>query len=524
MSELDDQIANRRKKRADLAARGVEAFPARCEFDLEPSAVQEQFGGRSADELAAEKRRLRVPGRIRAIREQGKLVFIDIHDGIGKLQLFVRRNLLDAASNELLDGLDLGDYLLAEGDLLRTRVGELSIAPERLTLLAKALRPLPEKWHGLADTEIRYRQRYLDLVANPESRRVFEIRAGIVSGMRAFFDRHGFLEVETPMMQAVPGGASARPFVTHHNALDIDLYLRIAPELYLKRLLVGGMHRVYEINRNFRNEGLSTQHNPEFTMLEFYWAYSNYEHLMDVTEELLVGLAERILGTKKLLYKGKELDLTPPWPRLSMGAALQRFANLPEDQTSTPEGLLAAFRARGLEAPKAALAAGGANYGLLLSALFEELCEEHLEQPVFIIDHPVEISPLSKQKPSDPRFTERFELYLGGMEIANAFSELNDPDVQAERFLQQLAAREAGDGEAHRFDADYVRALEHAMPPAGGEGIGIDRLTMIFADRSSIRDVILFPLLRPERSSAAEDAEGLSSGATPAGGDPVNPK
>jgi lysyl-tRNA synthetase class 2 len=521
MSELDEQIANRRKKRADLAARGVEAFPARCEFDLEPAAVQAQFGARTAEELTAEKRRLRVPGRIRAIREQGKLVFVDLHDGSDKLQLFIRRNLLDAASNELLDALDLGDYLLAEGELLRTRVGELSIAPERLTLLAKALRPLPEKWHGLADTEIRYRQRYLDLVANAESRRVFEIRAGIVSGLRAFFDRHDFLEVETPMMQAIPGGASARPFVTHHNALDIDLYLRIAPELYLKRLLVGGMHRVYEINRNFRNEGLSTQHNPEFTMLEFYWAYSNYEHLMDVTEELISGLAERVLGKQKLSFKGKELDLTPPWPRLSMAGALQRFASLSPEQTSDFKGLLEVYKERGIEPPKAAMSAGLPNYGLLLSALFEELCEEHLEQPVFIIDHPVEISPLSKQKPSDPRFTERFELYIGGMEIANAFSELNDPDVQAERFLQQLAARDAGDAEAHRFDSDYVRALEHAMPPAGGEGIGIDRLTMIFADRASIRDVILFPLLRPERAAAAGEERADAEGAGGASGDPV---
>ncbi|MEO8277667.1 MAG: amino acid--tRNA ligase-related protein, partial [Thermoanaerobaculia bacterium] len=274
MSELDEQIANRRAKRAALAERGVEVFPARCEYDLEPAAVVARFGAMSAEDLLAEKKRLRVPGRIRAIREQGKLIFIDLHDGAAKLQLFIRQNLLDEASRDLLDALDLGDYLLAEGELLRTRVGELSIAPERLTLLSKALRPLPEKWHGLADTESRYRQRYLDLVANPESRRVFEIRAGIVSGMRQFFDAKGFLEVETPMMQAVPGGAVARPFVTHHNALDIDLYLRIAPELYLKRLLVGGLHRVYEINRNFRNEGLSTQHNPEFTMLEFYWAYS----------------------------------------------------------------------------------------------------------------------------------------------------------------------------------------------------------------------------------------------------------
>jgi lysyl-tRNA synthetase class 2 len=508
MSELDEQIANRRKKRAELAARGIDAFPARCSFDLEPAGVVAQFGSRSAEELAAEKRRLRVPGRIRAIREQGKLVFIDLHDGSAKLQLFIRRNLLDAESNALFDDLDLGDYLVAEGELLRTRVGELSIAPERLTLLAKALRPLPEKWHGLADTEIRYRQRYLDLVANPESRRVFEIRAGIVSGLRAFFDRHGFLEVETPMMQAIPGGASARPFVTHHNALDIDLYLRIAPELYLKRLLVGGMHRVYEINRNFRNEGLSTQHNPEFTMLEFYWAYSNYEHLMDVTEELLGELAERILGTKQLLFKGKELDLSPPWPRLSMSAALQRFAGLSAEQTATASGLLEVFAVRGIAPPKAALAGPSPSYGLLLAALFEELCEEHLEQPVFIIDHPVEISPLSKQKPTDPRFTERFELYIGGMEIANAFSELNDPDVQAERFQQQLAARAAGDAEAHHYDLDYVRALEHAMPPAGGEGVGIDRLTIIFADRASIRDVILFPLLRPERGPTAPETAG----------------
>jgi lysyl-tRNA synthetase class 2 len=510
MSELEEQIVHRRRKRAELSERGVEVFPARCEYDLEPSAVQAEFGARTAEELGEEKRRLRVPGRIRAIREQGKLVFLDLADGTGKLQLFVRRNLLDAPSNELLDALDLGDYLLAEGELLRTRAGELSIAPERLQLLAKALRPLPEKWHGLADTELRYRQRYLDLVANSESRRVFEIRAGIVSGMRAYFDRHGFLEVETPMMQAIPGGAVARPFVTHHNALDIDLYLRVAPELYLKRLLVGGMHRVYEINRNFRNEGLSTQHNPEFTMLEFYWAYSNYEHLMDVTEELLVELADRVLGRKTLAFKGRELDLSPPWPRLSMGGALERFAGLPPDRTSSAAGLLAVFRERGLEPPKAALAGPEPSYGLLLSALFEELCEEHLQQPVFIIDHPVEISPLSKQKPGDPRFTERFELYIGGMEIANAFSELNDPDVQAERFEQQLAAREAGDAEAHRFDADYVRALEHGMPPAGGEGIGIDRLTMLYADRASIRDVILFPLLRPERPERAERASGTA--------------
>ncbi len=508
MSELDEQIANRRRKREELAQGGVDVFPARVPYDLEPSAVQAAYGERSAEELAAAALRLRVPGRIRAIREQGKLVFLDLADGASKIQLFVRRNLLDEGSRELLAALDLGDHLLAEGELLRTRTGELSIAPERLILLAKALRPLPEKWHGLADTETRYRQRYLDLVANPESRRVFEVRAALVRGIRAFLDRRGFLEVETPMMQPVPGGAAARPFVTHHNALDLELYLRIAPELYLKRLLVGGLHRVYEINRNFRNEGLSTQHNPEFTMLEFYWAYSDYEQLMDLTEELISELARDVLGAERLTYGGRALDLRRPWPRWSMGEALVELAGVARERTRDAEGLLAEYAARGIEPPPHATGSEAPSYGVLLAELFERLCEEGLDGPAFIVDHPVEISPLAKQKREDPRFTERFELYLGGMEIANAFSELNDPDVQAERFRQQLAARAAGDHEAHRFDQDYVRALEHGMPPAGGEGLGIDRLTMLFTDRTSIRDVILFPLLRPEREPGATGAGG----------------
>ena len=499
MSELDEQIAQRRRMREALAQGWVEGFPARAEHDAEPWGVVQAHGGKSAGELAAEKLRLRVPGRVRAKREQGKLAFVDLHDGREKLQLFIRRNLLDEASAALLDQIDLGDYLLAEGELLRTRTGELSIAPTRLTMLAKALRPLPEKWHGLVDTEARYRQRYLDLIANDDSRRVFEIRAGIIRGLRSWLDRHEFLEVETPMMQPIPGGAAARPFVTHHNALDIDLYLRVAPELYLKRLLVGGLHRVYEVNRNFRNEGISAQHNPEFTMLEFYWAYSNYEDLMDVTEEMICELARSLLGGEVLSVDGATLDLARPWPRLTMAQALEQLADVPAARTESVDGLLREYRDRDLERPATALAGASPNYGLLLSELFEVLCEKKLAGPLFIIDHPVEISPLSKQKASDPRFTERFELYIGGMEIANAFSELNDPDVQAKRFRQQLAARAAGDAEAHRFDADYVRALEYAMPPAGGEGIGIDRLTMLFAGRSSIRDVILFPLLRPER-------------------------
>ncbi len=504
MSELDEQIAFRRRKRDRLRERGVEAFPARAAHDLEPADVQARWGEWSAEQFAEAKLRLRVPGRIRAIREQGKLVFLDLHDGAAKLQLFVRRQLLDPASAELLADLDLGDYLLAEGELLRTRAGELSLAPERLTLLAKALRPLPEKWHGLADTESRYRQRYLDLIANPESRRVFEVRARLVAGIRAFLDTRGFLEVETPMMQAIPGGAAARPFVTHHNALDIELYLRVAPELYLKRLLVGGLHRVYEINRNFRNEGISTQHNPEFTMLEFYWAYADYHQLMDMTEELLVGAGDpRSSDRKSFHIRERPWTLKRPWAALDDGGgAATSLAGVEPARTGTVEGLLAEAADRELALPPE-LQGPNPFYGKLLAFVFEELCEEKLDGPAFIIDHPVEISPLSKQKPEDPRFTERFELYMGGMEVANAFSELNDPDVQAERFRDQLRARDAGDHEAHRFDADYVRALEHGMPPAGGEGIGIDRLTMLFTDRSSIRDVILFPLLRPEAPAPA---------------------
>jgi lysyl-tRNA synthetase class 2 len=505
MSELDEQIRNRRQKRRLLSEAGIEVYPHDFDHDLEPSGVQERYGEASAEQLEAEGPVLRVPGRIRAIRGHGKLVFADLSDGAGKVQLFLRRNRLSEQAQAVLDNLDLGDLVGARGKVIRTRAGELSLDVEDLTLLAKAVRPLPEKWHGLADVEARYRQRYLDLIVNPETRKVFETRAAIIRGIRRFLDARGFLEVETPMMQVLAGGATARPFVTHHNALDLELYLRVAPELYLKRLTVGGLHRVYEINRNFRNEGISTQHNPEFTMLEFYWAYVDYDDLMALTEEMLSGLAQEVLGTTKLEWKGETLDLAPPWPRYTMKGAVARFAGVDAERLETAEGLAGVLAEKGL-APGDGK--GGA-YGHLLVALFEETVEEHLSGPVFITDHPVEVSPLSKVSRRDPRFTERFELYLGGMEIANAFSELNDPDVQAERFRDQLAARAAGDEEAHRFDADYVRALEHGMPPAGGEGIGIDRLTMLFTGSPSIRDVILFPLLRPEPAEglrpAAED-------------------
>jgi len=511
MSELDEQIQNRRAKRQRLAAAGIEAYPHRFEGSVEPSAVHALYGGRTAEELDAAAIRLKVPGRVRAIREHGKTAFLDLHDGRGKLQLLVRKDQLPEAARLALDNLDLGDVAGASGQLMRTRAGELTLRADDLALLAKALRPLPEKWHGLADVETRYRQRYLDLATNPESRRVFELRAALVKGIREFLDARGFLEVETPMMQLVPGGAVARPFRTHHNALDLDLYLRIAPELYLKRLLVGGIPRVYEINRNFRNEGISTRHNPEFTMLEFYAAYADFSTMMEWTEEMLSGLAARalpILGAPAISYGGAVLDFARPWRRYSVREALAHFAGVDPARLEDAAALGAELAARGVPAPPAGGAGGGDGYGHLLMALFEHLVEPHLVQPTFIVDYPVEVSPLSKQRPDDPRFTERFELYAGGMEIANGFSELNDPDVQAERFRQQLAARERGDLEAHLFDHDYVRALEHGMPPAGGEGIGIDRLTMLFADRTSIRDVILFPLLRPEappqQAAAAE--------------------
>ncbi len=537
MSELEQQMQNRRRKREELATQGIAAFPHRWsaegalflsrQGDLEPAEVQARYGGRSAAELEAALLELRVPGRVRALREHGKTVFLDLHDGRAKLQVMVRRAELPAGATAVLAALDLGDYLGAAGRLLRTRSGELTLAAADLVLLAKALRPLPEKWHGLADVEARYRRRYLDLLVNPESRRVFEVRAALVRGLREFLERHGFLEVETPMMQPLAGGAVARPFVTHHNALGLDLYLRIAPELYLKRLLVGGIHRVYEINRNFRNEGISSQHNPEFTMLEFYWAYADHARLMGFTEAMLARVAAQVLGEPAFTWRGERIDLgSGGWPRYTMRQAITRFAGVDPARLEHVADLAAIAAASGCALPAAlgdpghpALHAGSREsferrfgdigipaewYGYVLMELFEKLVESRLVQPTFIHEYPVEVSPFAKQCPGDPRFTERFELYIGGMEVANAFTELNDPDVQAERFRQQLAARARGDEEAHRFDHDFIRALEHGMPPAGGEGIGVDRLVMLFTDRPSIRDVILFPLLRPRRGREEE--------------------
>jgi len=503
-SELEQQIENRRQKRRRIAELGVDVYPRRAAYDLEPTAIHATYDERDTESLEAEPVELTVPGRIRALRSHGKTAFLDLHDGATKLQVMVRKKALSEGDLALFEELDLGDYILVAGTLMRTRTGELTLLASGVSILGKALRPLPEKWHGLADVEARYRQRYLDLMSNPESRSVFETRARIISTIRRFLDERGFLEVETPMMQPLAGGAAARPFSTHHNALDIELYLRIAPELFLKRLLVGGMHRVYEINRNFRNEGISTQHNPEFTMLEFYWAYADYEQLIDLTEELFAKIADEVLDEPQVTWREREIDLSRPWKRYSMRGALAELGGVALEASESAQSLAEVFEREGLALPKGIAKISATEgvpesaYGHLLVELFETQVEEKLIQPTFITDFPVSVSPFAKASGEDARFTERFELYIGGMEIANAFTELNDPEIQAERFRAQLAARELGDDEAQLYDEDFVVALEHGMPPAGGEGIGIDRLAMLFSGASSIRDVILFPLMRPQ--------------------------
>ena len=480
--------AHRRAKLNELRRLGIDPFPARFPVDGRVSEVAARYAEADAAELEASRPRVRVGGRVTALRRHGKAAFFDLADGDGRLQAYLKQDLVGEAVFRLLDTLDLGDFWGVEGELFRTRTGELTVRVERVTVLAKALAPWPEKWHGLADRELRARQRYLDLATNPESRRVFLTRTAIVREIRAFLDSRGFVEVETPMMHPIPGGATARPFVTHHNALDMTLYLRIAPELYLKRLVVGGFERVYEINRNFRNEGISTQHNPEFTMLEFYWAYASYEDLMALTETMLVEVAEKVLGKAELTWGERRISLSPPWRRLAMREAVLAFSNL------APEDL--GERAR-LEATAQRLGVEGVarlSSGKLLAEIFEKVAEPHLLDPTFITDFPADISPLAKRKAEDPELCERFELYIGSMEVANAFSELNDPDDQRARFEEQV--RQGGGV----VDEDYLLALEHGMPPTAGEGIGIDRLVMLYTNTRSIRDVILFPLLRPRES------------------------
>jgi len=510
-SDENKLIAERRLKLADLRAQGP-AFPNDFRRDALAGQLQDSFGERDAAWLEANPTPVKVGGRIMFKRLMGRASFAKIADRTGQIQLYLQQETLGAAY-EAFKGFDVGDIIGASGVLFRTKTGELSIWVEKLAFLAKALLPLPEKWHGLTDIELRYRQRYLDLIANEESRRVFVTRARIIKELRKAFEARGYVEVETPMMHPIAGGATARPFVTHHNTLDIDLYLRIAPELYLKRLTVGGLDRVYEINRNFRNEGISTQHNPEFTMLEFYEAYSNYRDLMDFNEELFAGLAKSIAGSTLVKYGEIELDFGR-FERLTMREAITKHWPAEAGPAPTPAELAAPGGPRGAtERYNAWAKRTGAPYavskgtltdGEWTGLLFETVAEDKLIQPTFLYDFPTEISPLSKQKPQDPSLTERFELYIAGMEIANGFSELNDPAEQERRFLAQIAR--GGDEMPKQLDVDYIRALCHGLPPTAGEGIGIDRLTMVLTNSQSVRDVILFPLLRPEAQGGAAAA------------------
>ena len=484
---LEDELLKQRLSRIrEIEALGYHPYGRRFEFTHTIPEIVSGYGGKTAEELSPEVR-VRVAGRLMTLRHMGKAGFAHLQQNGERLQIYVKKDAVGERDFQLFKLVDIGDIIGVEGYLFRTRTGELTIHAEKLEFLSKTLLSMPEKWHGLEDVEIRYRQRYLDLIANPEVRKVFVARARIISSLRRQLEGRGFIEVETPMMQPLYGGAAARPFVTHHNTLDIDLYLRIAPELYLKRLVVGGLERVYEINRSFRNEGLSTHHNPEFTMLEFYQAYTDYRGLMDFSEELLAQAARDATGTCAVEYEGHQLDFSR-LARYSMREAVVHFwegdGRPTLDDVANPDWLL-----RHSDRPTA---------GEALTGLFERRVEAQLIQPTIIYDYPVETSPLSKNKPEDPAFVERFEIYAAGMEIGNAYTELNDPQEQRRRFEMQIAMRERGDEEAHQMDEDYVRALAYGMPPAGGEGIGIDRLTMILTGCRSIRDVILFPLLRPE--------------------------
>ena len=485
-------IAERRHKLAEIRKAGV-AFPNDFERKHLAGDLHAEFGGKTHDELEALQVYVALAGRMMLKRVMGKASFATVQDMSGKIQLFISNNDTGEEAHNAFKHFDLGDILGATGILFKTKTGELSVRVKQVRLLTKSLRPLPEKFHGLSDQEQKYRQRYLDLITNEDTRRVFIIRTRIIQAIREFFIQHGYLEVETPMLQAIPGGAAAKPFITHHNALDMEMYLRIAPELYLKRLVVGGFEKVFEINRNFRNEGLSTRHNPEFTMLEFYEAYRDYKYLMDFSENLFREVAQKVLGKTLISYQGKEMDLGKPFQRLTMVQAIQKY----HPQFSTAQLNDREFVISELEDLKAKFKAHDGIGGLQLS-LFEELAEAQLFEPTFIIDYPVEVSPLARSSDKDPEITERFELFIAGREIANGFSELNDAEDQAARFDVQVAAKDAGDEEAMYKDNDYVRALEYGLPPTAGEGIGIDRLVMLLTDSASIRDVILFPHMRPE--------------------------
>ncbi|HEY2775659.1 MAG TPA: lysine--tRNA ligase [Candidatus Binatia bacterium] len=492
-----EQVRVRRAKLAELRA-GGSAFPNDFKPDASCESLIAGFGDLAGEQVEARSGVYRLGGRIVAIRDFGKTKFLKLQDGSGSLQLFVSRAELGEEGYDVARRLDAGDIVGACGRLFRTRTGELTLRLDSLRLLVKSLRPLPEKWHGLVDKEARYRQRYLDLIVNDDVRRTFRRRAQIIAALRRFLGDEGYLEVETPLLQPIAGGAAARPFVTHHNALSMDLYMRIAPELYLKRLVVGGMERVFELGRMFRNEGISLQHNPEFTMCEFYQAWATYEDLIALTERMLSSLAVEVTGSEKVSYCGEVLDFSAPMRRIDMTDAVAGALGVSREQALERNVLEAAADRLGIDAKKRQPGLG------LLADVFEATCEKDLIQPTFITGFPIEISPLARRSDRDPRFVDRFELYVAGREIANGFSELNDPEDQHQRFLDQLRRREAGDEEASDFDEDYVRALEVGLPPTAGEGIGIDRLVMLLTDSPSIRDVLFFPHLRHETSQRQE--------------------
>jgi lysyl-tRNA synthetase class 2 len=496
MSSQDEQVQQRQSNLAELAKLGIEIYPRTFARKDTITALVDAHNAKSHDELEAERPETITAGRILAIRAFGKANFLVLSDGHAKLQVYIRQDSMPELDFKIYKLLDFGDWVGVEGRLFRTKTNELTIWASRLHFLAKCLLPLPEKWHGLTDVETRYRQRYLDLIVNPDSRRVFEARSKVVAAIREFMTARGYLEVETPMMQPIAGGAIARPFVTHHNTLDMPLYLRIAPELYLKRLTVGGLERVFEINRNFRNEGISTQHNPEFTMMEFYEAYSDYLALMTMTEEMIAAAARRATGGDEVTFGEHRISLKAPFVRLSLREAARDAASRRLHRDVAEADLRDRDRAAAIATELHVEIDPGFGAGKITTAIFEALCEDKLVQPTFVYDFPTEVSPLSKQKPDDPDTVERFELYIGGFEVANAFSELNDPVEQRRRFEAQLTDRARGDLEAHAMDEDYIRALEYGLPPTGGEGVGIDRLVMILTNSPSIRDVILFPLMR----------------------------
>lgn len=483
--DLSELLKIRRSKLKDLQDNNNDPFKI-VRYDVQNSTknILDNFA-------ALEGQNTSIAGRIMSKRGMGKAGFCDLQDRDGRIQLYVRKDEVGDENYEFFKKYDIGDIVGVKGEIFKTHMGQISIKVKEITLLSKSLLPLPEKWHGLKDTDLRYRQRYVDLIVNPEVKNTFIIRSKIIKSIRKFLDDRGFLEVDTPLLNTIPGGATARPFVTHHNTLDIDMYLRIAPELYLKRLIVGGMEKVYEMGRMFRNEGMSVKHNPEFTLMEVYEAYTDYKGMMDLTEKLISTVAMEALGTTKIVYQGQEVDLTPSWNRMSMIEAVRKYAGVDFNEIKSDEEAKAAAEAKKVHVK------AGMTRGEILNLMFEEFAESNLIQPTFIYDYPVEVSPLTKRKPDCPELTERFELFITGREMANAYSELNDPIDQKERFLSQVKKRESGDEEANMMDEDYITALEYGLPPTGGLGIGVDRLIILLTDSASIRDILLFPTMKP---------------------------